>query len=402
MPSELPIYLDHHATTPVDPRVLQAMLPYFYEQFGNASSLHHAYGQAARAAVARAREQVADLLNVTPRDVIFTSGATEANNLAIKGTLAAAPAGSHLIVNAAEHKSVLDVAHRLGRHGVDVTVLPVNSIGCVDPESVSRAIHDKTVLVSAMTGNNEVGSINPIHQIADICAARNVTLHSDMTQALGRIPVDLATLPVDFVSVSAHKIYGPKGVGALIKRRSTRNLPLEPQLDGGGHEHHLRSGTLAVPLIVGFGRACELIRANRESEAQRLRELTDRLEQGLISQLPDVTVNGPPLSRDRLPGNLNLSFGGVDGDALLVRLKRIAVSSGAACSTADPEPSHVLRAMGVPDKLVKASLRFGLGHPTTLGDIAIAIDEVVSVVRELRSLSQKPPATATCSPHNEQ
>jgi cysteine desulfurase len=383
--SKLPVYLDHQATTPVDARVLQAMLPFFFEQYGNASSLHHAYGQAARAAVVKAREQVARLFNVTPREVIFTSGATEANNLAIKGCLAAAPPGSHLIVNAAEHKSVLDVATRLARRGVDLTILPVTPMGCVDPESVRAAIRPTTVLVSVMTGNNEVGSINPIDEISRICAERNVAIHSDLTQAVAHLALDLNDLPVDLASLSAHKIYGPKGVGALIKRRTSRQVPLEPQLDGGGHENHLRSGTLAVPLIVGFGQACELIGQNRAADAGRLQELTGRLEQGICSQISETTLNGPPVTGDRLPGNLNLSFGGIDGDALLSRLKHIAVSSGAACSAADPEPSHVLRAMGVPDPLVKASLRFGLGRSTTVADIQVAIEEVVRVVNELRS-----------------
>lgn len=388
MTPELPVYLDHHATTPVDARVLAAMLPFFNQQYGNASSLHHAYGQAARAAVATAREQVAELLCVAPREVIFTSGATEANNLAIKGCLAAAPSGSHLIVTAAEHNSVLDVATRLGRRGVDVTVLPVNAIGLVDPATLANAIRPTTVLVSAMTGNNEVGSINPVDAIAQVCAARNVAFHSDITQAAGRIPVNLGDWPVDLASLSAHKMYGPKGVGALIKRRSSRQRPLEPQLDGGGQENRLRSGTLAVPLIVGFGRACELVRQVRDADAVRLHELALRLETGIRRQLPEVTLNGPPLSQDRLPGNVNLSFGGIDGDALLSRLKRIAVSSGAACSSSDPEPSHVLRAMGIADPLVRASLRFGIGRPNTIADIDLAIEEVVTVVRELRSMQR--------------
>ena len=388
MPAEQSVYLDHHATTPVDARVLEAMLPFFYEQYGNASSLHHAYGQAARVAVATAREQVAQLLNVTPREVIFTSGATEANNLAIKGCLGAAAPGSHLIVNAAEHKSVLDVAKRLARRGVDVTVLPVTSTGCVEPGAIADAIRPTTVLVSVMTGNNEVGSINSVAEIAQICADRNVALHSDITQAVGRIPVDLLKWPFDLASLSAHKLYGPKGVGALIKRRLPRQTPLEPLLDGGGHENRLRGGTLPVPLIVGFGKACELIAPIREAEAMRLRDLTIRLDHGIRRQLSDVTLNGPPLSDERLPGNLNLSFSGIDGDALLIRLKRIAVSSGAACSSADPEPSHVLHAMGVADNLIKASLRFGLGRPTTAAHVDIAIDDVVTVIRDLRAFGR--------------
>ena len=385
MPSELPVYLDHHATTPVDARVLEAMLPYFHEQYGNASSTHHAYGQIARMAVAKAREHVAALLNVTSREVIFTSGATEANNLAIKGILAAALPGSHVIVNAAEHRSVLDVAARMARSGFQVTVLPVNSRGCVEPGLVADVIKSNTVLVSAMTGNNEVGSINDVTEIAQICVQRNVAFHSDITQATGRVSVDLQICPIDLASLSAHKLYGPKGIGALIKRRTSRPLPLEPQLDGGGHENTLRSGTLAVPLIVGFGRACEVIDRDRVADALRMQQLTERLCAGICARLRDVTLNGPPLSEYRLPGNLNLSFGGIDGEALMTSLKRIAVSSGAACSSSDPEPSHVLQAMQISDGLVKASLRFGLGRPTTADDIDIAIDEVVSVVNHLRS-----------------
>lgn len=387
MTPEQPVYLDHHATTPVDPRVLQAMLPYFEQQYGNASSLHHVYGQVARAAVNAAREQVAQLLNVQPRDVVFTSGATEANNLAIKGSLAAAPPGSHVIVNDAEHKSVLDVVNRLSRRGVDVSVLAVTPDGSLDPAAVADAIRTSTVLVSAMFGNNEVGAINPVRRIAEICTAEKITFHSDITQSAARIPVNLPDLSIDLASLSAHKMYGPKGVGALIRRRSATSRPLEPQLDGGGHENHLRSGTLPVPLIVGFGRACEIVREERDTESVRLRSLADQLERGIRSRLSEVTLNGPEILGDRLPGNVNLSFGGIDGDALMTRLKRIAVSSGAACSSSDPEPSHVLRSMGVPEQLVKASLRFGLGRPTTSADIDIAIDEVVRVVTELRSAS---------------
>lgn len=386
MTLELPVYLDHHATTPVDARVLAAMLPFFYEQYGSASSSHHAYGQAARAAVSKAREQVAELLCIAPREVIFTSGATEANNLAIKGCLAAAAPGSHLIVNAAEHRSVLDVANRMSQRGYEVTVLPVSTEGLVNPEAVREAIRPTTVLVSAMLGNNEVGSINPIAEIANICASRDVAFHSDITQAVGRIPVGLSAWPIELASLSAHKVYGPKGIGALVKRRSSRQPAMEPLLDGGGHENSLRSGTLPVPLIVGFGQACELVRTVRAADAMRLRELSVRLEKGIRSQLSDVVLNGPVNQEDRLPGNLNLSFGDIDGDALLPRIKRIAVSSGASCSTAEGEPSHVLRAMGLSEPLVKASLRFGMGRPTTNADVDLAIDEVVTVVRELRSM----------------
>jgi cysteine desulfurase len=274
----------------------------------------------------------------------------------------------------------------LAGRGIEITVLPVSTEGLVDPEAIREAIRPNTALVSAMLGNNEVGSINPIAEIANICASRDVPFHSDITQAVGRIPVGLSAWPIDLASLTAHKVYGPKGIGALIKRRSSRQPVLESQLDGGGHENSLRSGTLPVPLIVGFGQACELVRQLRVADAMRLRELAVQLEQGIRSQLPEVTLNGPALTEDRLPGNVNLSFGGIDGDRLLCRMTRIAVSSSAACSSAEPEPSHVLRAMCLGDQLVKASLRFGIGRPTTRAEIDVAINEVVTVVRDLRSM----------------
>jgi cysteine desulfurase len=378
-----PVYLDNHATTRVDPRVLEAMLPYFGEEHGNAASVNHRYGRRASEAVEAAREQVAHLAGVTAREIVFTSGATEANNLAIKGVLRAAGPGSHLIVDTAEHRSVLDPAARLKRGGFEVTVLPVDEHGMVDPGQVAAALQPNTALVSMMLANNEVGSINAIAQIGERCRARGVLLHTDAVQALGRIPVDLHAMHVDLASFSAHKLYGPKGVGALFVRRGPRRIAIEPLLDGGGHEQHLRSGTLPVPLIVGFGRACELAGELLPDEAPAIAALRDRLRNELRNRIEGVVLNGHP--ERRLPGNLNVSFSGVDGEALMTSLKRIAVSSGSACTTADPEPSHVLRAMGCSDALTRASLRFGLGRFNTLEDIEIAVTEVAETVARLRN-----------------
>jgi cysteine desulfurase len=384
MPS--PIYLDHHATTPVDPRVLEAMLPWFTEKFGNAASVHHAFGREAAAAVDLARQQVADLLNVSPRGIVFTSGATEANNLALKGVLAASPAGSRLVTNAGEHKSILDPAARLKRRGSDVAVVPIRGDGRVDPQQIADAITPTTVLVSVMAANNEVGAVNDIAEVGRICRERGVLLHCDAAQAVGKIPFDLGELPVDLVSLSGHKLYAAKGIGALWVRPGEPRIRLEPLFDGGGHEARLRSGTLPVPLVVGLGVACRIAGVERASEAQRLSSLRDRLWKRLQQELEGITLNGP--AEARLPGNLHVSFAGVDGDALLTGLTEIAVSSGSACTSADPEPSHVLRAMGVPDSLSRASLRFGLGRFTTAGDIDRAVAHVADVVRQLRNLRQ--------------
>ena len=371
------IYLDNHATTRVAPEVLAAMLPYFTEEYGNAASVNHAFGWRAAEAVERARAQVARLLNCPTEWIVFTSGATEANNLAIKGLRRMG-----LVTNAAEHPSVLDVAKRFKRQRVDVTILPVDRDARVDPQQVADAIKPETALVSVMLANNEVGTINPLTEIGHICRERGVLLHCDAVQAVGKIPVDLQRLPVDLLSLSAHKCHGPKGVGALVVRRDGPRIPLEPLFDGGGHEQHLRSGTLPVPLVVGFGVACEL--ANDAVVSTPMATLRDRLWQRLQSKLEGLSLNGPPLA-ERLPNNLNFSVAGVDGEALMSSLKEIAVSSGSACSTVEPEPSHVLRAMGVNDSLSSASLRFGLSRYTTEAEIDVAVAEVVRVVRQLRA-----------------
>jgi cysteine desulfurase len=386
---ERPIYLDHHATTPTDGRVVEAMLPYFTERFGNAASRSHRYGWEAAEAVERARSEVAELIGASAREVVFTSGATEANNLALKGLFSSrgrAGERGHLVVTAAEHRAVLDPARRLERMGIDLTVVPVDEHAAVDPQRIIDALRPHTRLVSVIWANNEVGTLNPIGEIADACRERGVPLHTDAVQALGRVPVPLDEVPADLVSVSAHKLYGPKGVGALIVRRGaeegSRRMRLSALLDGGAHEGGLRSGTLPVPLIVGFGEACRLAREEMPRESERIARLRDDLWRGLRERLDGLTLNGHP--QRRLPGNLHVSVDGVDGEALLSGLTKIAVSSGAACSSADPEPSHVLRAMGRSDRQALASLRFGLGRGNTAADIEAAAEHVSEVVRRLR------------------
>lgn len=377
-----PIYMDNHSTTRVDPRVLEEMLPYFSEKFGNAASINHVYGEEASAAVEQAREQVARLLNVTARGLIFTSGATEANNIALKGVLSAAGAGSHLITTAAEHNSVLESAKKLSRQGYQVSVLPVDQYGMVDPGDIVDAIGPQTKLVSVILANNEVGTINRLSEISSVCRDKGVLLHTDAVQALGKISVDLSGCAVDLLSLSAHKMYGPKGIGALYVRRGEPRIKIDPLFDGGGHENHLRSGTLPVPLIVGLGKACEVAQGELENEPARLAKLRDRLWEGISSELDGVSLNGHP--DQRLTGNLNVSFGGVDGDALMVGMKGVALSSGSACTSAKPEPSHVLKSMGVSDALMRASLRFGLGRFNTENEVEHVIRLVVDCVRTLR------------------
>jgi cysteine desulfurase len=384
MPS-CPIYLDNHATTRVDPRVLEAMLPFFSEKYGNAASINHCFGWEAADAVEAARGQIARLLNCPAQALVFTSGATEANNLALKGVMRASPPGSHLIINAAEHRAVLDPARRLQRAGYELTILPVDRHARVDPLQVADAIQPNTVLVSAMFANNEVGTINPLAEIGNVCRARGVLLHCDAVQAVGKIPVDLEALPIDLLSLSAHKFYGPKGVGALYVRRGSPRVPLEPLFDGGGHEHHLRSGTLPVPLIVGFGKCCQLARESLSEESARVAVLRDRLQGGLENRISGIVVNGHPHAR--LPGNLSVSFEDVDGEALMINMKQIAVSSGSACTSADPEPSHVLCAMGLSDVLTRASLRFGIGRFNSADEIDYAVDYVAQAVNRLRNSS---------------
>ncbi len=380
--SDPPIYLDHHATTPCDPRVLQVMWPWFAERVGNASSTSHSFGTEAREAVERARAQIAECIGCQAEEIIFTSGATESNNLAIKGLLAGPQERRHLIISAAEHRAVLDPARRLQRRGSRLTILPVDKFGRVDPDDVEQAIGPETALVSLMAANNEVGTLNPLAAVAEQCLRKNVLLHCDAAQAIGHIPVDVATLPVDLMSFTAHKLYGPPGIGALYVRRRQPPIRLRSQIDGGGHERRLRSGTLPVPLIVGFGEACRIAVEGMAEESRRLRQLHIRLHERITAELGDITLNGHPT--ERLPGNVHLSFGGVDGAALLAGLNGLAVSSGSACTSADPEPSHVLRAMGISEPASLASLRFGIGRFTTAEQIDCAAEIVVNAVRRLR------------------
>jgi cysteine desulfurase len=378
-----PIYMDHNATTPVDPRVVEAMLPCFSEHFGNPASRTHPFGWAAARLVDRARQQVAAAIGASPEELVFTSGATESNNLAIKGIAASLrERGDHLVTCATEHRAVLDPCQRLARLGFEVTVLPVDEHGRLTAEQVAEALTDRTVMVSVMLANNETGTVHPVAAIAATCRARGVMLHCDATQAVGKIPVHLGTLGVDLLSMSAHKIYGPKGVGALYVRRRRPRLAAAPLLDGGGHEQGWRSGTLNVPGIVGFARALEISLAELEEEAGRIAALRDRLQRRITSGLGDVLVNGHPL--ERLPNTVNLSFAGVDGNALLVALHEVALSSGSACTSADPRPSHVLAALGRSKALAAASLRFSLGRSNTEREVDLVADAVVREVTRLR------------------
>jgi cysteine desulfurase len=363
------------------------MLPYFSESFGNAASTSHKFGWDAKGAVDQSREQVAALINSDPRSVVFTSGATEASNLAIKGIIQPLLRSSttqppHIITTAAEHRATLDPIKRLQRAGAEFTVLPVDEFGQVAFEQVADAMRDETSLVSIMLANNEIGTVNPIAEIADVCRDRNVPLHCDAVQAVGRIPVDVEELKADLISISAHKLYGPKGVGALIVRRGNRRARPECLIDGGGHETGLRSGTLPVPLIVGFGQACQLAGEGGPEEAARIENLRDSLWTEISSRLGGLQLNGHPT--ERLPGNLNVSFDGLDGDVLMNSLKEIAVSSGSACTSAEPEPSHVLRAIGRSDELTRASIRFGIGRFNTREETEFAGGYVLETVNRLR------------------
>ena len=379
-----PVYLDNHATTRTDPRVVEAMIPYFTELYGNSASTSHRFGSQAAEAVERARAQVARALGAEPREIVFTSGATESNNLAIKGVARAATRrGNHLVTAASEHRAVLDPFKRLARQGWEITVVPCDENGRVSAAAVAVALTERTVLVSIMAANNEVGAINPIAEIGRLCRERGALFHTDAAQAVGKIPLDVQADSVDLLSLSAHKIYGPKGIGALYVRRRDPQVRLEPLVDGGGHERGLRSGTLPVPLVVGLGLAAEIAMRERDDEARRLLELRERLHQGISGRVAGIRLNGPPA--DRLPGNLNLSFGDVDGEALMMAMRDIAVSSGSACSSAEPEPSHVLLAIGLDEDMARASLRFGLGRFTTTDEIDFAIDTVAAAVERLRT-----------------
>ncbi len=382
---KIPIYMDYHSTTPVDPRVLEAMRPYFCEEFGNAASKSHAFGWRAEEAVERARAQVAALIGASPKEVVWTSGATESDNLAVKGAARFYQSkGRHLVTTRIEHKAVLDSCHALEREGWEVTFLDVGRDGVLDPEAVRRAIRPDTVLVSVMHANNEVGTVQPVEAIGAITREKGVLFHTDAVQSAGRIPFDVERANADLVSLSAHKIYGPKGVGALYVRRKPR-VRLTPIIDGGGHERGYRSGTLNVPGIVGFGAAAEIARAEMPAEAERLLRLRERLRAGIQSGLDLVTVNGS--LAQRLPGNLNLSFAYVEGEALMMAVKDVAVSSGSACTSASLEPSYVLRAMGVSDDLAHSSIRFGLGRFTTEEEVDYATRLFVEKVKKLRDMS---------------
>jgi len=381
-----PIYLDHHATTPVDPRVLQAMLPYFCEKFGNPASRHHAFGWEAEQAVERARAQIAALIGCSPREIVFTSGATESVNLALKGVAEAfAGRGDHIVTVATEHRAVLDTCRRLQERGLRVTYLPVDREGLLDPDDVGRALTDRTILVSVMYANNEIGVIQPIRQIARMAREHGALFHSDATQAVGKIPVRVEEDGIDLLSFSAHKLYGPKGIGALYVCAGNPRVRLSAQVDGGGHERGLRSGTLNVPGIVGFGEACAICEREMDGEARRLAALRDRLVDRLLAELEDVFVHG---SRERrLPHNLNVSFAGVEASSLMMSVREIAVSSGSACSSATPEPSHVLRALGLPADLARGAIRIGLGRFNTEEEVEYAAGRLVEAVRRLRELS---------------
>ena len=381
----LPIYLDHHATTPVDPRVVESMLPFFSESFGNASSKHHSFGWSARDAVAKARRQVAELIGADPREIFFTSGATESNNLAVRGVVTAdTDRQSHVVTIATEHHAVLDPCRRLEQEGVEVTYVSPKKDGICDLRDIERVLLPHTRLVSVMTANNEIGVLQPIDQISELTRSRGILFHTDAAQAAGKVPVDVKTFGVDLMSLTAHKMCGPKGVGALYIRRTRPRVKVSPIVEGGGHEQGLRSGTLNVPGIVGFGTAAELSHLEMKQESVRIGRLRDRLYAGLSGKIGGVKVNGSLV--ERLPHNLNVSFDGVEGESLLVGLDDIAVSSGAACTSETPEPSHVLRALGVNDHLARASLRFGLGRATTEAEIDYAIEKVSSLVVRLREL----------------
>ena len=379
-----PIYLDFHATTPVDPRVLEAMLPYFTEHFGNPASRQHAYGWEARKAVEAARGQVAALIGASPAEIVFTSGATESNNLAIKGAAhALRERGDHVIAAATEHKSVLDSCRRLADEGCRVTWLGVDSCGLIDLEELRAAITDRTILISIMAANNEIGALQPLASIGALAQERGVMFHTDAAQAAGKIPLDVAAMGVDLLSLTGHKYYGPKGAGALFVRRRKPKLQLSCQIDGGGHENGLRSGTLNVPGIVGLGRAAAICGEVMADEAARLSRMRDRLLEGLSHGLDGVRVNGP-LGDRRLPHNLHVSFDDVEGEALVMAIGDIAVSAGSACSSGSQAPSHVLQAIGAVNDRAGASIRFGLGRTTTDADIDTAIERVTSVVTALR------------------
>jgi cysteine desulfurase len=387
MTLKLPIFMDNNSTTPVDPRVLEEMLPYFTTKFGNAASRSHKFGWEAEEAVDYARERVAKLIGAKDgKEIVITSGATESDNLAIKGVAEFyADKGNHIITTVTEHKAVLDTCKRLEKQGFEVTYLGVAKDGLVDPDDVKKAITPKTILVSVMLANNEIGTVQPLEAIGKITRERGVLLHSDAVQGIGKVDFDVQKMNVDLASITAHKIYGPKGIGALYVRRSKPRVRLVAQMDGGGHERGMRSGTLAVPLIVGLGKACDILLHEGKAEAARLTALRERLRERIMAKLDEVYINGS--MEHRLPGNINLSFNFVEGEGLMMAIKDVAVSSGSACTSSSLEPSYVLRALGVGDELAHSSIRFGLGRFNTEEEVDYVADLMVSKVTRLRELS---------------
>ena len=383
---KLPIYMDYHATTPVDPRVLEAMLPFFTEHFGNAASRNHAFGWEAEEAVEKARKQVADLLGANPKEIIFTSGATESNNLAIKGAAEMyREKGNHIITCVTEHKAVIDTCKKLEKQGARVTYLPVQKDGRISLDDLRSAITDKTILITIMTANNEIGVLQPIDEIGALAKEKGILFHTDAVQAAGKVPFDVTKSKVDLVSISAHKMYGPKGVGALYVRRRSPRVLLAEQISGGGHERGMRSGTLNVPGIVGIGKAADIAKNEMATESQRLLTLRERLNQKLHANLDEIYINGS--MEHRLPHNLNISFAYVEGESLLMGINDVAVSSGSACTSASLEPSYVLKALGAGDDLAHSSIRFGLGRWTTDEEVDYVVEKLTTVVRRLREMS---------------
>jgi cysteine desulfurase len=385
---ELPIYLDYNATTPTDPRVVEAMLPYFTEIYGNAASRNHSFGWTAEKAVASARDMLGSLIGTSSKEIVFTSGATESNNIAILGAADFhKDKGRHIISSPIEHKAVIDPYHYLEQQGYEVTFLDVDQYGCISLEQLEQTIRPDTILVSLMGGNNEIGTVNPLEEIGRITRKHGVLFHTDATQAYGKIPLDVERMNIDLLSMSAHKMYGPKGIGALYVRRKKPRVRLSPIVFGGGHERGMRSGTLNVTGIVGFGKAAELCAEEMASEAERLIGLRQRLYEKLTTELDYVFLNGHPT--DRLPNNLNLSFGYVEGESLIMGIGDIAVSSGSACTSASLEPSYVLRSLGVGDDLAHSSIRFGFGRFTTVEEIDYTAEQVSSAVKRLREMSPR-------------
>jgi cysteine desulfurase len=383
---KLPIYLDNHATTPLDPRVLNAMMPYFTEHFGNAASRNHSFGWHAEEAVEKARKQIAALIGANSKEIIFTSGATESNNLAIKGVAQMyAEKGNHIITAASEHKATLDTCKHLEKEGCRVTYLPLKADGLIDLDMLRESFTDKTILVSIMYANNEIGVLQPVREIGKLCKERGILFHTDAVQATGKVPVNVIQDNIDLLSLSGHKFYGPKGIGALYVRRKNPRVQLTAQIDGGGHERGMRSGTLNVPGIVGLGAAAEFAHKEMAEESARLRDLRDYLKQRLESELDEVFINGS--MEHRLPNNLNMSFAYVEGESLLMGINDIAVSSGSACTSATLEPSYVLKALGMGDDLAHSSIRFGLGRFNTKEEVDYTADRLIEVVRKLRELS---------------